>query len=103
MENLYNIKIHRFSGQSTNFVFYLCGNLVLGYFNKEGSNNSAISNATLIGNLPIEFRPKINLTFMGTSVDVPSTTEVKVQTDGNVLLKRTQGVFSFGTIIYFTN
>ena len=103
MENLYNIKIHRFSGQSTNFVFYLCGNLVLGYFNKEGSNNSAISNTTLIGNLPVDFRPKINLTFMGTSVDAPSTTEVKVQTDGKVLLKRTQGVFSFGTIIYFTN
>ena len=76
---------------------------MLGYFNKEGSNNSAISNTTLIENLPIEFRPKINLTFMGTSVDAPSTTEVKVQTDGKVLLKRTQGVFSFGTIIYFTN
>ena len=103
LENLYNIKTHRFSGHSTNFVFYLCGNLVLGYFNKEGSNNSAISNTTLIGNLPIEFRPKVNLTFMGTSTDAPSTTEVKVQTDGNVLLKRTQGVFSFGTIIYFTN
>ncbi|WP_336182023.1 hypothetical protein [Fusobacterium polymorphum] len=103
LENLFNVKTHRFSGQSTNFVFYLCGNLVVGFFNKEGTNNSAISNTTLIGNLPIEFRPKANLTFMGTSVDAPSTTEVKVQTDGNVLLKRTQGVFSFGTITYFVN
>ena len=103
MENLYNVKTYKIYGQNTNFVFYLCGNLVVGYFNKDGSNNSAISNAIHVGILPLEFKPKTNLTFIGNAMDAPSITEVKINSDGNVLLKRTAGAFSFGTITYFTN
>lgn len=103
LENLHSIKSYSFNGLNTGFYFYLSGNIVIGYFTKDGVNSSAIPTATLVGQIPAEYRPKVNLTFMGHAEGGSSTTEVKINADGNVLLKRTPGSFSFGTIVYFVN
>ena len=103
LENLYSYKKFEFDVINTHFEFNKIGNIVIGYFYMNGVNSNSISTLTKVGTIPEEFRPKSYLTFMGNAHGTPAIVEIKVTENGEIFLKRTQGSFSFGTIVYFVN
>lgn len=105
MENLY--KLEKFFIEDTalkvNLIFFKLGLLVICQYTQSKLASTNLNLTKINTNLPREYRPVSSTISMFSALDSPSNTELQINVDGSIYIKRTAGTFSYGVVSYITN
>ena len=102
MENL--SKLESFYIEDTvlniNLAFYKVGFIVICQYTQSKTSKSVTSLTKINGILPANFRPNSHITNMFGALESSANTELQIKPNGEIFIKRNEGIFAFGIIPY---